>query len=103
MKKHDKALDVIIQRPHLVGISNVVLSAKEVNLFDYTGRMIGQPDAVLMDRDRQWHVIEYQCTDKHRDRAIKQLSRGTEHLFIYGIRNVSSYYIFGENNVEEIK
>ena len=103
MKKHDKALDNIILKPNMVGIDDVVLSAKEVNLFDYTGRLIGQPDVLIMDRDRHWHLIEYQCTSNHRDRALKQLSRGKEHLFIYGIQNISSYYVFGNYEVENIK
>jgi len=103
-KRHDKKVSCIIATPTLIGLENVVLSAKEVNLFNYTGRLIGQPDGLFRDGFGRWHIMEYKCGGNKEEKAVEQLMRSQEHLFIYGIEKDSGLiYVHGDYETVKIK
>jgi len=102
-KAHNKAVDEILCKPSIIGLEKVVLGAKEVDIYDYSGRLIGKPDLVFRDSLGYWHIVEYKCGESKVEKAMDQLSRASDHFAVYNIDKMAKlYYVFGNMVVKEV-
>ena len=98
--KHDKAINNILLKPNIIGLDNIIVSAKEVNL-NNSKRLIGQPDLVFIDSNLNVYLVEYKCNDNH-DKAKYQLQRDAKFIRNNLGIEVKKIYVNGHFEVEEI-
>jgi hypothetical protein len=95
-EKHDKGLIEIVKNLSLFGIENDVFIAKEPQLYNANGRLIGEPDVVVIDNTGEWHKFEYKCTCNKTDRAIHQLQRDSDFIHRNFGKTCNDYYVYGD-------
>lgn len=90
---HDQDLENICRKPHIFGIHGERIVAKEVQLYDHFGRLIGESDVIIIQPELICHNFENKSHDSNKqyDKAKKQLRKTGEYLAGYGF-NVTNYY-----------
>lgn len=102
---HDDHVRIIGLKPGLIGLSNIVLSCSENNVFN-EDRLFRQPDNLLFNyKTKTIYNIEYKCNNmpSRRNHAIDQLKTSEQklHNIFYGWRTVN-LYISEDYKVEKI-
>ncbi len=98
---HDKRVDELVLRPDILGLENIVITAKEVNLLAGK-RLISQPDIVCIDRCGDIYVAEYKCNNVHPEKAHVQLRRAEEFMRSRLDLGITKYYVYGNYTVKRI-
>jgi hypothetical protein len=102
-RRHSQELRSILSDTRRIGIEGAILSAQEAFLRDSTGHLIGQPDGLIWDVQRQLYVVEYKQSHLRRDRAIEQLEIARDAMkYLFGI-DPKLLYVHDRNCVERIK
>ena len=95
-REHDRSLDDLLRRPHLLGIENVLYACREVKFYrPHSKDIYCEPDLIFFNG--RYFAVEYKATRAHRHEAIHQLHRAKEAiikewgafpelLFAYSIR-----------------
>ena len=102
--KHFDVTTRIWHRPSIIGLDDIVMSAKEPNLLRNDGSIYHQPDNVLFDpKNRLIYNIEYKTTGG-REKALVQL-RETHYELAYLFPNykIIDLYVHDDYKIEEIK
>lgn len=97
-RRHCYGVDNIVKNLALFDIRNGIVVAKEPQLYDATGRLIGEPDVLVIDGNSEWHKFEYKCTNRHSDKAHYQLERDSE--LIKRIFGIECHDYFVHNNLK---
>lgn len=102
-KKHDEIVNKIHHNPGIIGLSGIVLSAREPNLLRYDNNIYHQPDNLCFDPEtRKLYNIEYKVA-KGREKAYTQLTQSEEWLSrLFPEYQVINLYVYSNYNVEEI-
>jgi len=89
---HEHTLNQLLRHPHLIGINNVVWSAKEP-LCNYSKGSV-EPDLLYHVKNyaHPFFVIEYKNSNKRESKALEQLLRAEE--FIQEVFNAQCYKLF---------
>lgn len=72
-KKHDKALEWIVNNPNKLCKNKLKFIAKEVKFYKPSGELAGEIDILAYDGSAIYHV-EYKNSVKHFKTAIRQLT-----------------------------
>jgi len=96
MKKlnHANCLEDMVQRPHLIGIQNVIWSAKEMNFF-HGHDLYCQPDIIFFNG--QYYAIEYKSTDNAFAKAKDQLARASYCIQEYFNKKPIKLFVWGKS------
>jgi hypothetical protein len=102
-QRHNDAITQIWQKPKIIGLENIVLTAKESNMFHDDGNLYHQPDGLCFDAEnRVIYNVEYKL-NKKRGKAITQLQEQAQWLRrIFPSYEVVNLYVHNNFNVEEI-
>lgn len=99
--KHDRDITALSIRPTKIGLQDIVIAAKEVNIFNTDGTLRRQPDLVFIDKYGVVSIAEYQINRTHKERAYHQLEDSTHALQdAFGI-TPKTLYIHHGTHVEE--
>ena len=99
--KHDSRLDTLILHPSLIGLENIIVAAKEVNLLN-SASLVAQPDIIFINNKGLVYVVEYKSNNKHKRTAERQLETAASFIYdAYG-RRVKKIYVHGEYEVQEV-
>ena len=83
--KHDIKVDGAYKHPRLMGLENVVLSAKEVILFE-NEQVKGIIDNLYYD-GKIWIISEYKLNDNNVLNALEQLEKYNKHFDKYNLKD----------------
>jgi hypothetical protein len=80
-EKHSLALSTLVSNPSIIGINERVISERERDFFDYSGRQVMSPDLIFSGKDI-CYLVEYKCLDSEafRGKAKRQLESGKLYL-----------------------
>ncbi len=75
--KHDKGLDDVLNHIIFEKLDGIQMIAKEVKF--YRGKdLVAEPDGIIYNGNL--FVLEYKCSDKHRDKAEQQLNIASDFI-----------------------
>jgi len=95
--KHNQALEFIINNPDIICARKPLFMAKEVNFYKRNSDdLISQPDLIAFDG--VLYILEYKSSEKHRDKAIKQLQTSLDFVRETLNYNGIAYTIFMHDN-----
>lgn len=103
MNEHDARTTSMWIHPKIIGLENIVGSAKEFNLFKDNGDLFHQPDNVFFDYNNKIiYNVEYKLTNQ-RTKAIKQLQESATYLRrMFRTYNVVNLYVHKNYLIERI-
>ncbi len=94
--RHENGLQAILKNLPCFNVRAPVIVAKESQLYDGYGNLIGEPDILVIDDRFRWHNFEYKCSDKHKLHAREQLTRASEIMKKYFDVDTINYHVWGE-------
>lgn len=92
-------------KPGIIGLSGIILSTAEANLFDHNGGLYHQPDGLMFDPTTMvLYNIEYKCNDGHPQKARKQLIETSEQLKnLFSNYKVINLHITDDYHIHEVR
>ena len=100
-KKHDNALEWIVQHPEKLCINKVKFMAKEVKLYKPNGDLLSEIDVLAYDGEL-YHV-EYKSSVKHFKTAIKQLTNQRDFIRQFYKGKIHSVFMHRTKDKDLIK
>ena len=103
-KKHDDVTRRIWHRPKIIGLEDIVLSAREPNMLRDNGDIYHQPDNLLFDyKNRIIYDVEYK-TRGGRFKAYRQLKEQLTYLkMLFPDYKIISLYVHDDYKIETVK
>ena len=92
---HDARVEKIYDHPEIIGLEDIIYRSM-AEQFKQNNRLIYEPDLLMFDGNK-YYIVEYKCSERGRNKAMKQLKtaelwfnqhykdRFAEYLFVYGI------------------
>ena len=104
---HNNTVNIIRHNPKIIGLDGIILATSEVNFFNTaTGKgLYHQTDSLCFDpATKKLYNIEYKCGNKHKDKAIKQLTDERPMLeYCFPQYEIINLYIHEDFQKEEIR
>jgi hypothetical protein len=100
---HDRHCTEMSLHPSIVGLDDIVIAAKEINLFKRSGELLGQPDLFAISRDGQMYIAEYKCNNNGYGKAMHQLDRDSSFIKRYMGEMPIKLYVVGDYDVQRVK
>ena len=102
--KHTRELEDIFHNPekYFHNLESYLIG-QEVDI-RREGRIIAEPDLMIITPFHQIYLVEYKTTNRHRYKAVEQLHRAEENLMDFLPENyqISKFYIHNQNTVERV-
>ena len=102
--KHFDVTTRIWHRPSILGLDDIVMSAKEPNLLRPDGSLYHQPDNILFNPNKRiLYNVEYK-SHGGREKALRQLQETHSELaYLFPNYKIIDLYVYDDYKLEEIK
>jgi hypothetical protein len=79
-ERHERGLQQLLLNLERFELRGKILVAKEPQIYDSAGRLISEPDVIVIDRMNNWYNFEYKCSNKQCSKGTGQLTRSADTL-----------------------